>query len=313
MNYILVFFLLFFSASYSQNLGSLNKVDSTFVFSKYESLDYEKNGDKIRMILNENKNALLINLNNSKYISFRNDDINCYTICRDTIVNVVKLNNIDSMICKTLIDTLISIDPTKIINEIDREGNRTIVQDGGEFEVSIYKDNKILKLYSYSPETYMDNKFPFAENRKTFLDSYLNLNKYFYDKEFDRIKSLDTIYLFIKRGKNIKYIVNVDKLKKIRQETYFFDFNCSSGLFVNLNRFSSTEPQNTFYKKKSFLKTNSTKILYSDYLQKFTQCDLNQLIGSSVGSAKKVFIIDKDEIRGRRIKIKEVLGGTYCF
>ena len=305
MRYILVIILLFFSTVYSQD-----NVDSSFIFSKYEHFDYEKNGDKIRGILKEDNEAQIICLGDSKYISLKNNEINCYTICKDTIMNIIKLDNIDAINCKKLIDTLVSIDPTKITNEIDKEGNRTIVMDGGEFEVSVYKSNKTLKLYSYSPDTYMEDKFPFAANRKTFLNSYLNLTRYFYDKEFERVKSLDTIYLFIKRGENVQYIADINKLKNIRQENYFFNFNCSSGQFINLNRFSSVEPTNTFYKKKSFLKTNSDKILHSDYLQKFTQCDLEQLINSNT---KKVFIIDKDEIKGRKIKIKEVRGGTYCF
>lgn len=305
MNYIVIIILLFFSTCYSQD-----NVESSFIFSKHEHFDYEKRGDKIRGILNEDKYALIISLNNSKYICLKNNEINCYTICKDTIMNIIKLDDIDAINCRKLIDTLVSIDPAKITNEIDKEGNRTVVQDGSEFEVSVYKGNKNLKLYSYSPDTYVEDKFPFAENRKTFLSSYLNLTKYFYDKEFERLKSLDTIYLFIKKGKNLQYIVDINKLKNIRQENYFFNFNCSSGQFINLNLFSSIEPTNTFYKKKSFLKINSNKIVHSDYLQKFTQCDLDQLINSNM---KKVFIIDKDEIRGGKIKIKEVRGGTYCF
>ena len=77
-----------------------------------------------------------------------------------------------------------------------------------------------------------------------------------------------------------------------------------------MNRFSSTEPANVFYEKESFLKINSDKILRLEDLQRFTQCDLELLIGSNY---KKVFIIDKDEISGGKIKIKEVKGGTYCF
>ena len=77
-----------------------------------------------------------------------------------------------------------------------------------------------------------------------------------------------------------------------------------------MNRFSSAEPANVFYEDISFLKTNSDKILHLEDLQRFTQCDLELLISSNY---KKVFIIDKDEISGGKIKIKEVKGGTYCF
>jgi hypothetical protein len=327
MNYILVITLLFFSTIYSQD-----KVDSTFIFSKYEHFDYEKKGDKIRDIVNEDNEALIIYLDDSKYISLKNNKVKCYTICKDTIINnIVELNNIDAKICKSIIDTLVSIDPKKIINEIDKE-NRIVVENLGRYIVSFYKDNKTLSFfYSYSSETYLEDKFTFPKDRKTFLNNYLNLTKYFYDKEFERLRSLDTIYLLIEREKNMQYeranfsdtlyssiergknmqiILDIKKIKNIRQETYNFQFNCSYVQFTNLNPFSYAEPINVFYENESFLKTNSDKILHFEDLQRFTQCDLEQLIGSN---SKKVFIIDKNEISGGKIKIKEVKGGTSCF
>ncbi|RKS95649.1 hypothetical protein BC952_1346 [Flavobacterium limicola] len=328
MNYILVITLLFFTTVYSQD-----KVGSTFIFSKYENFDYEKKGNQVRDIVNEDNEALIVYLDDSKYISLKNNKVKCYTVCKDTIINnIVELNNIDVMICKSIIDTLVSIDPKKIINEIDKE-NSILIENLGRYMVSFYKDNKTLKLfYSYSSETNFEDKFSFPKDRKTFLNNYLNLTKYFYDKEFERLKSLDTIYLLIekkentqyeqsnfsdttystivKKGKNMTYIVGINKLKNIRQENYDFQFNCSYVSFINLNRFSSAEPANVFYEKESFLKTNSDKILRLEDLQRFTQCDLELLIGSNY---KKVFIIDKDDIRSGKIKIKEVKGGTRCW
>jgi len=118
---------------------------------------------------------------------------------------------------------------------------------------------------------------------------------------------------FNDRQKEKRYqtiIKDIKKIKNIRQETYNFQFNCSYVQFTNLNPFSYAEPINVFYENESFLKTNSDKILHFEDLQRFTQCDLEQLIGSN---SKKVFIIDKNEISGGKIKIKEVKGGTSCF
>ncbi|HSD08800.1 hypothetical protein [Flavobacterium sp.] len=326
MNYILVILLLFFSTIYSQD-----KVDSAFIFSKYEQIDNEKKGDKIRDIVNEDNDALIIYLDDSKFISLKNNKVKCYAICKDTIINnIVELNNINAKNCKSIIDTLVSIDPKKIINEIDKK-NRIPIENLGKYMISFYKDNKTLKLfYSYS-ETNIEDKFSFPKDRKTFLNNYLNLTKYFYDKEFERVKSLDTIYLLIEReknmqyerlnfsdtiyssigrGKNMQYILDINKLKSIRQETYDFQFNCSYVSFTHLSRFSFAETSNEFYEKDSFLKTYTDKILRLEDLQRFTQCDLEQLIGSI---NKKVFIIDKEEINGGKIKIKEVKGGTRCW
>ncbi|MBC7525894.1 MAG: hypothetical protein H7239_15840 [Flavobacterium sp.] len=327
MNHILVIILLFFSTIYSQD-----KVDSTFIFSKYEHIDYEKKGDKFRDIVNDDNEALIINLDDSKFISLKNNKVKCYTICKDTVINnIVELNNIDAMNCKSIIDTLISIDPKKIINEIDKK-NRIAIENLGRYMVSFYKDNKTLKLfYSYS-ETNIEDKFSFPKDRKKFLNNYLNLTKYFYDKEFERVKSLDTIYLLIEReknmqyersnfsdtiystivekGKNMTHILDINKLKNNLQETYNFQFNCSYVSFIHLSPFNTAVQRNVFYEKESFLQTNSDKILRLDDLQRFTQCDLELLIGSNY---KKVFIIDKDDIRSGKIKIKEVKGGTRCW
>lgn len=169
--------------------------------------------------------------------------------------------------------------------------------------ISFYKGNKTLKLfYSYSSDTYLEDKFTFPKDRKMFLNNYLNLTKYFYDKEFERLKSLDTIYLFIERGENMRYIVDIDNAKNKRQENYFFDFKCSSGQFTNLNRFSSTEPANVFYEKESFLKTNSDKIVHFEDLLRFTQCDLEQLIGSKT---KKFLSLIKMRLTVGQLKLRK--------
>lgn len=283
--------------------------------------------------MNEDNEALIVYLDDSKYISLKNNKVKCYTVCKGTIINnIVELNNIDAMICKSIIDTLVSIDPKKIINEIDKK-NRIATENLGSYMVSFYKNNKTLNLfYSYSSETNFEDKFSFPKDRKTFLNNYLNLKKYFYDKEFERLRSLDTIYLliereknmryersnfsdtiyssFLEKGQNMTYILDINKLKNNRQETYDFQFNCSYVHFRHFSSFSFAEKSNVFYEKESFLKTNSDKILHLEDLQSFTQCDLEQLIGSI---NKKVFIIDKEEINGGKIKIKEVKGGTRCW
>lgn len=308
--YFLIAFICF-TYCYSQNNNIHKYKNSNYLFSKYEILDSDKKGEKIKQFLNETDDSLIISFENGKYISLKNNEINCYTVCNDNIINQIKWkDSIDIINFKISIDTLLCIDPKKITNEIDKDGNTISVQDGVEHRISFYQDNKSLTLFSYSPETYMDDKFPFAQVRKKFLKNWLNLDKYFYDKEFNRLKSLDTIYLFIERGKNLEYVVNINKSKNIRQENYFFNLNCSEGQFTNINNQSLIEPANTHYEDISFLNTNSNKIINLEYLKRFTSCDLNQIIESNV---KKIFIIDKFEIMNNRIKIKEVRGGTYCF
>lgn len=307
VNYFLI--ILFLVVSYC-NSQELSPNDSIKLLSKYEKYDSENKGTNSRTFLNLKNDALLINFYDCKYISLSDNEIKCFTVCNNTISNEIKLDSLDAIVCKKNIDILITIDPIKITNETDKNGVTTRVQCGGSYDVSIHKKDKVLKLHSYSPENYMDERYMYAEDRKKFLNSYLNLIKFFYDKEFERVKSLDTIYLFVERGINFQFIVDENKSKNKRQENYFFKFNCSKGDFTNLNRNSYKEPSNVFYKNISFLKKKSEKILYSEFLQKFANCDLNELINSN---KRKVYIIDKDEIKGKKLKIKEFNGGTYCF
>ncbi len=303
--------LIFIFKSHSQDLNIKSKMDSTFVLSKYANVDFDQKGNKIRKILNENEESLIVKLESNKYISFSKNKITCFTICNDSIINKVKLNEIDAMKCEVLLDTLVNINPKNLTNEIDVNGDKITVHDGNEIQINIYKDNKTIKLYSYATEVFMEeSRFIFAKSRSTFLNSYLELKKYFYDKNYKRLKELDTIYLFIEKSKNIKIIIDENKLKNTIQENYFFNFNCASGQFTNFYHKLDTKSKNTFYENKKFLKMNKNKIINIEFLKKFIQYDLIDIINSN---KKNVFIIEKSEIKKGKLKIKKVKGGVFSL
>lgn len=307
MKFILVFTLLFFLNTYSQKSDPNSKVDSNFVFSRYETIDYKNEGDKVRKLLSEEKSALIIDMQYNRYISLKDNEITYYTRCEDSIINTIQLNKSDRAKCKILIDSLVKINPEKLIEADTTQKTYYSHFNKDTSVVSISKGDKILKLITSHGNNWTP-EYIFPEVRKKFSDTYLSLRRYFYDEEFERVKSLDTIYLYVERGKNMQYVEHIKKEKNFRHERYQFKFKCSEGILMNSNISSFSEPSGLLYRDRSFLSSNSMKILRIDYLKKFDNYDLHLLINSNM---RKVFIIDKDEIVDGKLKIKEIKVGVF--
>lgn len=307
MRYILILTILICANTYSQIITPKSKANSSFIFSKYETFDYKNEGHKVRKLLNEDKSALIIDMQYNRYISLINNEIIFYTRCEDSIINTIRLNKEDRIKCKILIDSLVKINPEKLIEADTTQKTYYSHYNEDTSVVSISKGDKILKLITSHGNNWKP-KYTFPEVREKFSETYLSLRNYFYDKEFARIKALDTIYLYVERGKNMQYVEQITKEKNFRHERYQFKLKCSEGLFMNVNNVSYMEPANVLYRGKIFLKTNSNKILSMNYLKKFNNYDLQELIGIL---SRKVFIIDKDEITDGKLKIKEVKVGVF--
>lgn len=305
MKYLKFSVFLITSTIYAQ-IGKMSvKVDSNFVYSKYETIDYKNEGDKVRKLLREDKSAMIIDMQNNRYISLKNNEIIFYTRCEDSIINTIRLKKEDRIKCKILIDSLFKINPKKLI-EADTT-QKTIYSHFSKDTsiVSITKGDKVLKLITSHGKNWKP-KYTFPEVRKKFFDTYLSLRRYFYDEEFERVKSLDSLYLYVERGKEMQFGEISNKERNTLGQQYFWQFKCTSGILISVNLKSFSEPAGVFYRNKTFLNTNSNKILKMSYLKKFNNYDLQELIGSNM---HKVFIIDKDEIRNEKLKIKEVKVG----
>lgn len=307
MKYILILTILIYANTYSQIITPKSKANSSFIFSKYETFDYKNEGHKVRKLLNEDKSALIIDMQYNRYISLINNEIIFYTRCEDSIINTIRLNKEDRIKCKILIDSLVKINPEKLIEADTSQKTYYSHYNEDTSVVSISKGDKILKLITSHGNNWQP-KYTFPEVREKFSKTYLSLRNYFYDEEFARVKSLDTIYLYVERGKEMQLGEISNKEKNTFGQQYLWQFKCTSGIFMNGNNKSFSEPADVFYRDKTFLKTNSSKILPMNYLKKFNNYDLSQLINSNI---RKVFIIDKDEISDEKLKIKEVKVGVF--
>lgn len=301
--------LLFTSFSiYSQCIREIN--DSLYVISKYESNDLERQGEHLREILNLKEKDIVLNLNDSKYICLINDTVFCKVICGNKLINTIRLDKVKSDSCITYIKKLTNLNPTELIVEEGENGSRIHVEDGVAITIKIYKKDKQLTLYSYSPDTYIREKVPFYEKRKLFVECYSKLMSFFYNEEFYRVKDLDTLYIYIERSKKEKKIVNINIINKTSSEEYQMSFG---NLSVNFINFFLRENAVLTTTKKHFFEKND-KIIRLEFLNKFCTCDLNSLLNFK---RKVLYLVDNKDFKCSKIKLKEVKGnslyGWSCY
>ncbi len=161
--------------------------------------------------------------------------------------------------------------------------------DGHEYNISVFMKNKVLELKSYAPETYIENKFPYYEKRKTFLDIYKNLNNLFYDELYYRIVKSDQIFILFEENISNSKVINVDK----KVVTGKIRFN-----FKNINFISTSD--SSIVKKNDFL--NKTIVNYKN-LNEYSINELNALLKEN---RKKIFILEECKHTKRKLKVTEV-------
>lgn len=297
---ILLFFCLSFNV-FCQNIKSIN--DSLYVISKYESNDLDKQGEHLRKILNLHEEDLILNLNDSKYVCLIDNTVFCKVICGNKLIETIKLDKIKSDSCITYIKKLFELNPSDLMVDIGKNGNKLHIEDGTNVTIKIYKSDKKIILDSFSPELYIREKFPFFEKRILFVKSYSKLLSFFYDEEFYRIKALDTLYVYIERSKKEKKFVNINLINNTRSIEYHFTFD---DLSVNFTNFFLQENAIFTIDKKQFFKNNN-KIVRLKYLNKFCACDLDNLIHSR---HRSVYLIDSNDFKKRKVKLRKVKGGS---
>lgn len=273
----------------------------------------------------QNKNAitndLILNLklsNNDKMIVLGNKyvivlknkgkELIANKICENKVIYSKKLNSLDYEKCLSQFSQLSNINPKHLEIQKNEKGVVMKIEDGFDVKVELFDEGERKLLNSYSPQDYIDAKFPFYEERQLYVDIYDELIKYFFDEEYIRLRELDSIYIFIDKSFKSSNLIHQNSIKNKRQENYFIKFDCASFHLINFNRNDYTKPQNYYYLKKSFLKKNKDKIIEIKYLNQFFDCELNQIIGG-----KPIFIIDEKKKKSKKFLVVEFKGGTTCF
>ncbi|UOX33694.1 hypothetical protein LXD69_16875 [Flavobacterium sediminilitoris] len=140
-----------------------------------------------------------------------------------------------------------------------------------------------------------------------------------YSQSLDEIKKTDTIYIYIDRNK--KYSIREETFGNEKSEFYknyiMYRFNpdpmniisFSSNTYKNRDNIKKGIKNDERIEKKSFLKKNKDIILDYAFFEKNGFKEIFFEIYK-----KTVYLIDKEEIKGRKIKVKQVDIACYtCF
>lgn len=195
------FFLLNFIVVNAQN----------FVISRYEKGDIKYQGEFFAEKLKvDAKTALIFKLEDYKFIVFdENDNIYGYQLSSKYDIEYkfqIRKESYDN--CMLHMDSLISINPSTLnyIEKKDSEGRVTEgvkVEDGLIYKLELFKQGITIGYVSYSPEIYIEQKFPFYRERLKLLNAY----KYFRD--------------FFDKNEESKFVSENRKLYK-----YYEPLNC---------------------------------------------------------------------------------------
>jgi hypothetical protein len=123
-------------------------------------------------------------------------------------------------------------------------------------------------------------------------------------QDLDKIKKVDTIYIYFKEDKiKQNHHIESSRNKDKKYDTYIFDYSNEqfSFQFSNLKTFNNVKKAN-----RKFLKKNKDIILNYDFIKKIGGLYIAEMIGSFYNAKKVVFVIDDNDISCFKISLKEV-------
>lgn len=127
-----------------------------------------------------------------------------------------------------------------------------------------------------------------------------------FSQSLENLKNTDTIYIYFNHCKNQEKFsqINIDNEKT--GDIYFFYFNKSKESFLKCSHIYFLKPE-IRKEKKSFLKRN--KIINMNFKKKH---NLNEIINVFNGN-KKIYLIDKSDIKKNMLILKEVRVQSSIF
>lgn len=170
------------------------KTDYENELSIYEVEKNDTNINEIYKLLNLNKNYILIKISNREYLTINKKSI-CYKVENNKVIDSIILNKEVSDSTFIYLNSLLKINPSHLLNEENEKGLRIIVQDGNEYKIDIFKNNKELNLYTYAPEIYIEKKIPYFEEKIKFTRAVNYFKNLFYLSESSDKKEILTINL----------------------------------------------------------------------------------------------------------------------
>lgn len=158
-----------------------------------------------------------------------------------------------------------------------------------------------------------------VNNKKTFLSIlFIFYRCILFSQSLEIINESDTIYIYIDKSKkhttvykpfNDNHPYNTNYLNYKFSTNSFNTIIFASNTYKNLDNYEKGIKNDERIEKKSFLKRNKDIILGIDFFERNGFKNTFNLLYK-----KTIYLIDKDEIKGRKIKVKQVrMSCLTCF
>jgi len=196
---LITLFTLFINNSFSQE----------YLISKYEKEN--NNVENLYHLFNAKSSDIIVNLNDFQVLVFSENTAILYKKINQSIFEYAKIK-FDNDIIDGWFNKISKLNPEQV------KFSLVEVQDGAEYSMKIYKENKMLELYANSPQVDIENKVSFYEQKETFLNIYNNLRLLFQDSNFNKLKNASSVYIQIeKNDEKDKQSINNKDIKKGRE------------------------------------------------------------------------------------------------
>ena len=281
MKIITSFFLVFFCTSV------LAQYDvNSFVISKFEKEN--DNAKVINELFDLNQSDTLLSLNNYKFIKLNNKSVTLYKTKQNQIIFKKEYNR-KELNKKLNFNFLFNLNPVELtINEVD--GKKIEVNDGSEYSIKVFKKNKYLEFLNYAPDVYIENKYPFFEKRKFFLDCYISLDSLFFDDLFLKVQNAEEVFIKFEDTEYTSKKVLKNKNILDGKEIYYIN----EMVFSTINE--TTEKINSKM-------INQKIVIDYDFLNQYFPQELKKLLKEN---KKKIFMIEKCKKSKKKVIISQV-------
>lgn len=230
--------------------------------SKYERADVNYEGQQYAKLLNiDNKNQLILKIRQQEFIVFKDSTVYRFYIDWDKSINKKKLSASETLLCLNHLETLKSINPynlnvTKQVKTDSLDAIEYIdVQDGISYKLCLFKNNVTVSYETYSPEIYIEQKFPFYKEREKLSTVYKYFNSLF--EEVKATKNCGLMNEILSNQEVSKYLPV--RSKKIARLYLVKNNLCCSGFKVNQHYNLMLINEDQIKKRMDYFKITSIK------------------------------------------------------
>ena len=280
-------------------LLAINQLHSQkFNISEYESNDVLNEGQQLLNFFDANdKEALILKFEFDKYLVFSKDKVYKINFIKseNIVIDKIELSNTDKDICYGIIDSLKKINPENLNITKNEKGESIEVQDGKDYYIELFKSNTKVTFSTYSPEVYIESKFPYYKERNYIVNAYKRLDEIFIDNEFEKVKNADSVFIYIDNEKNFNKI-KIHEDKKIGSINFIF----SDSKIISFQYSNRQQKQN--FIKSSFFEDHKNEIISSNFFNEYRyKKTLNILFDK-----KKIYIIETRN-KQKKVLVKQAI------